>query len=73
MGTNVSVKLMNTVEDFYDLEETCEDDNQDDDYYGDHTEMGLSAETAAAFAESMEEHPTEINMKSITCHDNKYV
>ena len=28
MGTNISVKLMNTVEDFYDLEETCEDDNK---------------------------------------------
>ena len=73
MGTNVSVKLMNTVEDFYDLAETYEANNQDNDYYNDHTEMGLSEETAAAFAESMEEHPTEINMKSIRCHDNESV
>ena len=69
MGTNVSVKLMNTVEDFYDLEETCEGDIQDDGYYGDHLEIGLSAETAEALAESMEEHPT-IDMKSIKCRDN---
>lgn len=53
--------------------ETYEADCQDDDYYDDHTKMGLSEETAAAFAESMEEHPTEINMKSIRCHDNESV
>ena len=72
MGTNVSVKLMNTVEDFYDLAEPYEANDQDDDYDDDYTEMGLSEETAAAFAKSME-HPTEINMKSITCCDNEYV
>ena len=71
MGANVTVKLMNTVEDFYDLAETYEAEYQDDDYYNDHTEMGLSEDTAAALAESMEEHPTEINMKSIRCHDNE--
>ena len=53
MGTDVSIKLMNTVEDFYDLEETYEDDIQDDDYHGDHPEIGLSAKTAAALAETL--------------------
>ena len=55
MGQNVNVKMMNLVEDFYNLEETNDHIDQNDDY-NNNTEPEPSAETAAAFAESLEEN-----------------
>ena len=64
MGQKVTVKLMNTMEDFYSL--------NDDHYTEDYT--GLSPETAAAFQESMEEeHPTNVEARSIRCYNGKEV
>ena len=66
MGQNLTVKLMNTVEDFYSLT---------DDYYDD-GDMELSPETKAALQESMgwqEEHPRKVDMRSIGCYNDDYV
>ena len=66
MGQKVTVKLMNTMEDFYVL--------NDDHYIDDYT--GLSPETAAAFQESMgwqEEHPTNVDARSIRCYNDEEV
>ena len=52
--TDVNIKLINTAEDFYNLDTTYENDIQDNNYHGDQPEFGLSAATAAALAESLE-------------------
>ena len=65
---------MQTLEDFYDLTDSRKAAFQDDDYTQDKPiEMGISPETSAALAESIEVHHTEVDMKSIQCYNNNFV
>ena len=70
MGQSVNIRLMNTVEDFYGLEESQEHEDQYEDYFEDQSEPGLSAETAALLAESLEDH-TSVNMVSVKVKNAK--
>ena len=66
--TDVNIKLINTAEDFYNLDTTYENDIQDNNYHGDQPEFGLSAATAAALAESLEERPS-VKLNSVKCNN----
>ena len=61
---------MNTIEDFYNIEESLEHEDQYEDYFEDQSETGLSAETAAVLAESLEDH-SSVNMKSVKVKNSK--
>ena len=62
MGQKGTVKLMNTMEDFYGLNE----DHYTEEY------IGLSPETAAALQESLgEEHPMNVEARSIRCYNGR--
>ena len=64
MGQSVNLRLMNTVEDFYDLDQTLDVEDQHEDYFEDYSESGLSAETAALFEESLQDN-SSVTMKSV--------
>ena len=55
LGQTVNLRLMNTVEDFYDLDQTPDEEDQQIDHFEEDSESGLSTDYSSLLEESLKD------------------